>query len=80
MKMWNGDIFGRESAQAGDFAAAVLVAHEFGHHVQDELMVQLGLRDIVGAGGQKIKQKELIADCFAGVWAYTAYFSGYLDA
>ncbi|WP_433802956.1 neutral zinc metallopeptidase [Actinomycetospora sp. CA-084318] len=82
MNMWDGSIFGRQSAQVGDFAAATIVAHEFGHHVQDELRRQARLPEIVGvdAFGRpvRLKEKELIADCFAGVWANTAYYSGYL--
>jgi uncharacterized protein len=78
-RMWGGSIFGRSSPQIGDFAAAAVEAHEFGHHVQAELRDQLRLPDIVGPNGQKIKQKELIADCFAGTWTYSAYYKGYLE-
>ncbi|MEJ2863220.1 neutral zinc metallopeptidase [Actinomycetospora flava] len=82
MRMWNGSVFGQRSAQVGDFAAATLVAHEFGHHVQDEIREQGGLPDIARLDSYgrsvKIKEKELIADCFAGVWANTAYYAGYL--
>ena len=34
IKMWNGEILGSFSDGAvGDFAAAAVVAHEFGHHI-----------------------------------------------
>ncbi|MBL8160101.1 neutral zinc metallopeptidase [Candidatus Saccharibacteria bacterium] len=79
VNMWGGSIFGRPSLQAGDFAAATVEAHEFGHHIQAELQAQLNLPPIQGPGGVRIKEKELIADCFAGVWAYTAYYSQYLE-
>lgn len=79
MKMWNGDIFGRQAIQTGDFAAAAVIAHEFGHHIQDELETQLKLPPIKAADGSKIAERELIADCFSGVWAYSAYESGYLE-
>jgi uncharacterized protein len=46
----------------GDFAQAYVIAHELGHHVQN----QLGL---LGRGGV---ETELQADCFAGVWAHSA--------
>ncbi|WP_424683605.1 KPN_02809 family neutral zinc metallopeptidase [Frateuria sp. YIM B11624] len=60
---------------AGDFARAYVIAHEVGHHVQE----QLGIFDKVqqareqgapmeGANGLSVRQ-ELQADCFAGVWA-----------
>jgi predicted metalloprotease len=42
----------------GDFAVAYIVAHEYGHQIQDEL----GLHAPTPA-------QELQADCFAGLWA-----------
>jgi predicted metalloprotease len=52
---------------AGDFAVAYIVAHEYGHQVQDEL----GLFD---AYGDRLPTRafELQADCFAGTWAKSA--------
>jgi predicted metalloprotease len=51
----------------GDFAVAYIVAHEYGHQVQDEL----GLFERYG---QQLPAKafELQADCFAGTWAESA--------
>jgi uncharacterized protein len=58
----------------GDFAAAYVVAHEIGHHVQDELGI-LGKANQVR---QSVSQEEsnaisvrveLQADCFSGIWA-----------
>jgi len=58
----------------GDFAAAYVVAHEVGHHVQDEL----GILERTTAVRQQSSQEdsnrisvmvELQADCFSGVWA-----------
>jgi predicted metalloprotease len=48
----------------GDFAVAYIVAHEYGHQIQDEL----GLFD------QQIPTValELQADCYAGAWANSA--------
>jgi uncharacterized protein len=49
----------------GDFAVAYIVAHEYGHQIQDELGVfQQGLPTIAF---------ELQADCYAGAWANSAY-------
>jgi predicted metalloprotease len=62
---------------AGDFAAAYVIGHEVGHHVQ----TILGTSDQVRAAQQRARgveanqlqvAMELQADCFAGVWAYHA--------
>jgi len=61
----------------GDFAYAYVIAHEIGHHVQD----LLGILDKVEAAKQGVSRTqanalsvrvELMADCFAGVWAANA--------
>jgi predicted metalloprotease len=56
---------------AGDFAVAYIVAHEYGHEVQNELGVfERGLPTIA---------YELQADCYAGTWAKSAADAGRLD-
>lgn len=68
-KLWSGDIYGRpvaDGAAIGDYAAGVVLAHEFGHHIADELAVQLDVPRIPN----RDKNNELLADCFAGVHAY----------
>jgi uncharacterized protein len=77
-KMWTGDVFARPSQRVGDFAAAIITAHEFGHHVADELAKQSTAqgRAVTAVTGAN---QELIADCFAGVWASTAYYDGKLE-
>jgi predicted metalloprotease len=77
-KMWTGNIFERQSQRQGDFAAAILTAHEFGHHVVDELRSKYSERDNINYLPPAGKWNELIADCLAGVWAAHAYYSGYL--
>ncbi|GGJ36108.1 KPN_02809 family neutral zinc metallopeptidase [Neoroseomonas lacus] len=61
----------------GDFAAAYIVAHEVGHHVQN-LMGMLGRVDQARRGQGEAASNamqvriELQADCLAGVWARRA--------
>jgi uncharacterized protein len=62
----------------GDFAYAYVIAHEIGHHIQD----QLGILSKVNAAEQNADDQtqanalsvriELMADCLAGVWANNA--------
>jgi uncharacterized protein len=59
---------------SGDFAHAYVIAHEVGHHVQNEL----GIMNKVENREDGIRL-ELQADCLAGVWAYTAEKRGLLD-
>ncbi|SFL80178.1 neutral zinc metallopeptidase [Geodermatophilus ruber] len=73
-RMWSGDILGFRSSVPGDFAAAVSVAHEFGHSVVDERGTALG-------GSRPTGQNlELIADCMAGVWMAWVQREGLLEA
>lgn len=61
----------------GDFAAAYVIAHEVGHHVQDELGILEQTtrlrRSMSEADSNAVSvQVELMADCLAGVWANAA--------
>lgn len=63
---------------AGDFAQAYVLAHEVGHHVQNQLGVSMAVqrqqRQLPKAQANQLSVKtELQADCYAGVWAHHAH-------
>ena len=69
----------------GDFAEAYVVAHEIGHHVQN----QLGILPKFNQAREQMSESdankmsirvELQADCFAGIWGKYTQQKGILDA
>jgi predicted metalloprotease len=69
----------------GDFAQAYVIAHEVGHHVQN----QLGIMQKMDQFRRSMSEREanalsvrleLQADCFAGVWAHHAQNRNLLEA
>lgn len=58
----------RFKAKGGDVAEAYVIAHEVGHHVQNELGIMEQVRQ-QGNSNELSINLELQADCFAGIWA-----------
>jgi uncharacterized protein len=67
----------------GDFAWAYVIAHEMGHHIQqqtgtNEQVRRLQQQNPDQANALSVRQ-ELQADCYAGVWANTVFQEGALE-
>jgi predicted metalloprotease len=65
----------RRFRAGGDFAYAYVLAHEVGHHVENQLgilpRVQERQQQVSKAEGNQLSVRvELMADCLAGVWAH----------
>src|SRR4029077_4214519 len=67
------DELSRRFGAPGDFAQAYVIAHEFGHHVQNLLgLNERASSDRRSGANSASVALELQADCFAGVWGHGA--------
>lgn len=70
---------------SGDFAFAYVIAHEVGHHIQNELGISQETQRAQQRAGSRAEanrisvQVELQADCFAGVWGSQIQKQGRLE-
>jgi uncharacterized protein len=74
----------RQLGASGDFAWAYVIAHEMGHHVQNEAGISDQVSRLQAQNPDQVNQLsvrlELQADCYAGVWGSTVYAQGDLEA
>jgi len=73
----------RFHARGGDFAEAYVIAHEYGHRVQDVVGTE---RQVTALQRRHPQERlplsvrlELQADCYAGVWGHSAYAHGKVE-
>lgn len=70
----------RFGAQGGPFAEAYVIAHEYGHHVENILgLLERGRDGDTGPSSNAVRI-ELMADCLGGVWARNAVDTGFVEA
>ena len=72
------DLRSRFGASGGPFAEAYVIAHEYGHHMENQLgILGRAQSSSSGATGGSVRT-ELMADCLAGMWARGATATGFI--
>ena len=79
------ELSSRRFGAPGDFARAYVVAHEVGHHVQNQLGLMAEVQKKSANASPSVRnalsvRQELQADCFAGVWGHSAATRGIIDS
>lgn len=74
-----GELQTRFGARGGPFAQAYVIAHEYGHHVENQIGVLDRMRDQSTGPQSAAVRVELMADCLAGVWAAHAVQTGFIE-
>ena len=70
-------VLAKQLGAPGEFAQPYVLAHEYGHHLQDVLGTEAQMRRQQQGASDAVKNQlsvklELQADCYAGVWAKAA--------
>jgi predicted metalloprotease len=73
------DLRNRFGAQGGPFAEAYVIAHEYGHHVENLRGVLERARSRETGPQSPGVRVELQADCMAGMWARGAVDTGFIE-
>ncbi len=73
------DLRARFGARGGPFAEAYVIAHEYGHHVENLRGVLERARSRETGPQSPAVRVELQADCLAGMWARGAVETGFIE-